>query len=284
MTQARYHCGATPPPHHQTPTNRRGQPRRRRRPPTAVPAHLLRGSTVARMFLRICRSAWLWRARNWRSSSMGTAPLITLCGEERNRGREEIEGRKEGKRRSSQGAGRHGGRGGGREDGGVGGRQSGGVLWLSPAAAEAGGGRGQAGAHLEPRQALGKGRGVLLCCRGRRRSSLVHLHLVAALGGSRRRGGLPGSRRGGGCGSGARRQLVQPGVHLQAQVKPTSLTSTTIGRQAAGLESPRAAPGLGGAAACSPALHTTPAQTSRPCLPCLPPTPQTHTIDPTPCP
>lgn len=24
-----------------------------------------------------CRSAWLWRARNWRSSSMGTSPLST---------------------------------------------------------------------------------------------------------------------------------------------------------------------------------------------------------------
>lgn len=29
---------------------------------------------------RTCRSAWLWRARNWRSSSMGTSPLSTVCG------------------------------------------------------------------------------------------------------------------------------------------------------------------------------------------------------------
>ena len=41
-------------------------------------AHLLRFSTVALMFFRICRSAWLWRAKNWRSSSMGTSPDSTV--------------------------------------------------------------------------------------------------------------------------------------------------------------------------------------------------------------
>lgn len=46
---------------------------------TATAVHLLRGSTVARMFLRICRSAALWRARNWRSSSIGTSPLRMVC-------------------------------------------------------------------------------------------------------------------------------------------------------------------------------------------------------------
>jgi hypothetical protein len=63
-------------------------------PPTASPhrftatlsPHLLRGSTLALMFFRIWRSAWLRRARNWRSSSMGTAPLITLCNSGRCRG------------------------------------------------------------------------------------------------------------------------------------------------------------------------------------------------------